>query len=271
MCCAHANGKTRRARGYNRYWLRAYFSFFFVKRVSFSGHCLPLIISAGPPPLVPPREEDAQDSPDAERPESLELLGSVRSEITSLPASLGQFPSENALAPSEAAPLKHTADWPQYAQKDFLQNYIPSTDPDDHGAKTFENRLSKRKNMLRLQLGMSVLVVVVNVSITTWLWTTHPPVWGTGTLFTGDCTLASFINSGSHVLLNILSTAFLGAGSYCMQGLVAPSREEIEASHKIGRSLDIGKQSIYNVFRIHWSRRLTWIALGIVSTVLHLM
>ena len=131
--------------------------------------------------------------------------------------------------------------------------------------------MSKRKNMLRLQLGLAVLVVVINISIVIWLWIAHPPVRGTGTLLMGDCTLTSYINTGTHIVLNIVSTAFLGAANYCMQVLVAPSREEIEAVHKRGKSLNIGIQSVYNAFHVHWHRRSIWIALVIVSTMLHLM
>jgi hypothetical protein len=210
-------------------------------------------------PLLPvgSGEEHEQCRMDAEAMEIPDVLEPVRPEITGLSASLVQFPSEDKL--------------PRYATKGFLHHYIPSTDPKDHGAKTLRNQLSKRKNMLRLQLGLSILVAVVNISITAWVWKAHPPARGVGTLFTGDCTLASFANTSTHVLLNILSSAFLGAGNYCMQVLVAPSREEIDKSHSSGVALDIGKQSIRNVFHIQRSRSLLWVAMVTVITVLHLM
>jgi hypothetical protein len=170
-------------------------------------------------PLLPAAldEIDRQNLMEPEALEGLDVIESISTEVAALPASLGQFRSEqdsdhavlprdavvpgdadapgDAVAPGDAAareeaaaPPDDGANWPQYARKDFLQNYIPSTDPSDRGAKTIRNRMSKRKNMLRLQLGLSVLVVVINISITIWLWVVHPPTRGTGTLFTGEST-----------------------------------------------------------------------------------
>ena len=161
--------------------------------------------------------------------------------------------------------------FPSYARKDVLRKYIPSTDPSDPSAQTLLTRMSKQKHMLRLQLGLSGLVVAVNTALVIGLWTAYPPVNGTGDLFTGDCTLVAFLNSGSHVLVNILSTGVLGAGNYCMQVLLAPSRADIDRAHAAGTSLAIGKQSIANARHVSPTRSGMWVALAIVSTILHLM
>ena len=242
-----------------------------------STSCSLSVFAMKPVPLLPAGQIEINEQylTDAERLENTPLLEPVSIGITSLPQTLGQFrdkrDSAHVNTACEAATANHAAEPPQYAKKDFLHGYIPSTDPSDPRAQTFRNRISERKNMLRLQLGLSAAVAVINIVIFIWLWTSRPPVRGTGTLFTGDCTLASFLNTGSHIVLNLLSTGFLEAGNYCMQVLASPSREEIGTSHKYGNSLDIGIQSIFNPFHIHWKKRLIWVAMAIVSTILHLM
>lgn len=55
------------------------------------------------------------------------------------------------------------------------------------------------------------------------------------------------MNIGIHLLLNVLSSLFLGAGNYCMQILVAPTGAEVQLAHKSGIYFDIGIHSIYNL------------------------
>lgn len=73
-----------------------------------------------------------------------------------------------------------------------------------------------------------------------------------------------------HVALNVASTLFLGAGNYCMQVLVAPTREEANRAHKEGVSMEVGIHSFKNVRRISWPKRIVWAVLGVISTVMHL-
>lgn len=88
---------------------------------------------------------------------------------------------------------------------------------------------------------------------------------------TGNCTTISQLNTGFHLLLNVISTLFLGAGNYCMQILVAPSRKEIEEAHEKMEFLDIGIPSFRSLHRIARARRSLWLAIGTVATVLHLL
>jgi hypothetical protein len=60
------------------------------------------------------------------------------------------------------------------------------------------------------------------------------------TIYTGNCDVASRWSTGLHLLINILSSALLGASSYCMQRLVASLREEIDEAHEKGKWLDVG-------------------------------
>ncbi|UKZ52632.1 hypothetical protein TrVGV298_006413, partial [Trichoderma virens] len=68
----------------------------------------------------------------------------------------------------------------------------------------------------------------------------------------------------------MISTFFLGAGNFCMQILVAPSRKEIDKAHSKGISLEIGVPSIKNLPHIRRRRRVLWGLLGLMSSLLHL-
>jgi hypothetical protein len=142
----------------------------------------------------------------------------------------------------------------RYASKAGLSKFIPECDPDHHRARTCRVIRSRRIVMLALQATLAFLVFFVNLSITVWV-----------------CVRVKQMNTGLHLVLNLLSTLFLGAGNYCMQVLVAPSGEELRKSHSAGSYYDIGIHSIHNLRQIGRGRRLLWIGFGICSTLLHLM
>lgn len=133
-------------------------------------------------------------------------------------------------------------------------------------------RMAKRKTMLRIQLIVAVVVATTNICVALWAMTSYPPdSRGVGTLSFGSCSKAGITNSLWHVILNILSSLFLGAGNYCMQIFVAPSRKEMDRAHQRGVSLDIGVPSIKNLRYIDRKRVLLWLATGILATFLHLL
>jgi hypothetical protein len=63
--------------------------------------------------------------------------------------------------------------------------------------------------MLTTQQGLAIAVMIVNLILTLWAFLKHKPVNGVATLFTGSCTLASRLDIGVHMLLNVASTLFL--------------------------------------------------------------
>ena len=79
------------------------------------------------------------------------------------------------------------------------------------------------------------------------------------------------INSSVHVALNIISSLFLGAGNYCMQILVAPSRAEMDKAHSKGVSLSIGVPNVGNSRYIERKRVLGWVLIGMFAAILHLL
>lgn len=159
-----------------------------------------------------------------------------------------------------------------YASKKILGQYIPEINEEHVRSKTRKNTASKRSKMLRNQFITATVICVVNIVILVCVWVYFPPdSRGIGTLRMSDCSEISSINSGIHVILNVLSSLFLGAGSYCIQILVAPSRREMDGAHARGVLLDIGIQSLRNLRWIKRRRIFHWLGLGILSICLHLL
>ncbi|KAJ5170164.1 uncharacterized protein N7500_002947 [Penicillium coprophilum] len=158
-----------------------------------------------------------------------------------------------------------------YASKKILGQYIPEINEEHVRSKTRKNAASKRSKMLRNQFIAATVICVANIVLLVCVWVYFPPdSRGIGTLRMSDCSEISSINSGIHVILNVISSLFLGAGSYCMQILVSPSRREMDGAHAQGVSLDIGIQSFRNLRWIKRRRIFHWLGLGILSICLHL-
>lgn len=132
--------------------------------------------------------------------------------------------------------------------------------------------MAKRTTMLLTQSIMAGLVVAVNVGVLISMIELYPPgSRGVGTISIGNCTVIGQINTVIHLAFNILSSLFLGAGNYCMQITIAPTRDEIDEAHRQGAHLKIGILSIRNLGRIHWRRSVRWFFISLVSTILHLL
>lgn len=91
-------------------------------------------------------------------------------------------------------------------------------------------------------------------------------------LYIGKCSLAKNWTTGLHLVINILSTALLGASNYCMQCLASPSREQVDTAHSKRVWLPIG---VPNIWGLLWRERgkrqlLGWILLA-TSLPIHLM
>jgi hypothetical protein len=114
-------------------------------------------------------------------------------------------------------------------------------------------------------------VLLINITCAIVVATTGNPQDGIATAYTGDCEVASRWTTGLHLLINVLSSALLGASSYCMQRLVAPTREEIQKAHAKGKWLDVGVLSLRNLSSISKSRLAFWILLALSSIPLHFL
>ncbi|KAK5991490.1 hypothetical protein PT974_09773 [Cladobotryum mycophilum] len=168
---------------------------------------------------------------------------------------------------SEKQPYK----LPQYAKINVLSRYIPELEPEHARAQTLRVRMGKRATMLMVQSIIAFAVIVANLGLCLWAILARPPDFrGIGTVYLGDCGLVTRIDSIAHLVLNLISSLFLGAGNYCMQILVAPSREEVDRAHATGHSMDIGLHSMRNLRRIDVRRVALWAAIGFASILLHL-
>lgn len=126
--------------------------------------------------------------------------------------------------------------------------------------------------MLRIHLCLSAITIVATFGVAIWLVIRYPPdVQGVGTILFGSCSTTSTVSTAVHAVLNIVSTLFLAAGNYCMQLLVAPSRQEIQQAHEKGKSLVIGVPNVGNLWHISRSRATAWVLIGCFSTQLHLL
>lgn len=90
-------------------------------------------------------------------------------------------------------------------------------------------------------------------------------------IYEGSCIVSNRWNTALHLIVNILSTCILAASNYCMQTLVAPTRDEIDAFHEKRRWLDIGSASIRNLFAIPRDRLGLWVILFLTATPFHLL
>jgi hypothetical protein len=174
-----------------------------------------------------------------------------------------------SFAAARGFPQGEHTDGPRYAQEKLLSLYIPGA---NSKTKSFRLRLSKRASMLRLQLSLALVTCILNIALAAWAYSVDVPQNGVGTLYIGDCTWTARLNSGAHVVLNAFSSLFLGAGNYCMQILVAPSPREVQDAHLRDATYDIGTQSLRNLLQIRrTSKKVLWVAIGTLSTLLHLM
>ncbi|KAL2189387.1 hypothetical protein L209DRAFT_777007 [Thermothelomyces heterothallicus CBS 203.75] len=64
-----------------------------------------------------------------------------------------------------------------------------------------------------------------------------------------SCSRAKSMNIGIHVLINFFGTILLAGSNYHKQILSAPTREQIDEAHRESRWVEVGVQSVRNVFR----------------------
>lgn len=121
----------------------------------------------------------------------------------------------------------------------------------------------------------SVLVFVINLTIFVWAEARNDfPGFssdGRHPIYEGDCEVTRKLNIAVHLLINALSTILLSASNYCMQCMSAPTRKEVDKAHRKGEWLDIGIQSVRNIFSISKKRAGLYFLLGLSSLPLHLL
>lgn len=154
--------------------------------------------------------------------------------------------------------------------------WFPKVDPKHHqekGIRSWRIWHSKRHIVLWTAFISSLVVLLANVIVVAVLGSQYGLHSSRGIikLYVGDCNRVKTIGIGSHIGINILSTLLLGASNLCMQLLVAPTREEIDAAHRRKIWLDVGIPSWKNIRNIKQSRIWLFIFLLLSSIPLHFM
>ncbi|KAK0372027.1 hypothetical protein CLIM01_10616 [Colletotrichum limetticola] len=94
---------------------------------------------------------------------------------------------------------------------------------------------------------------------------------GVGILLDKDCSTIRILNSGIHILINVLGIILFAGSNYCMQGLMAPTRPEIDDAHAKQQWLDVGVASVRNFWNITWKKKIFWVLIAASSLPLRLV
>jgi hypothetical protein len=94
---------------------------------------------------------------------------------------------------------------------------------------------------------------------------------GVGTLFKGDCAKAHRMDSGIHVVINLMGAILLGASNYVLQILGAPTRRQVDEAHSRKISLYIGVPNLRNMRFVGFRRVMLWVILVVSALPLHLL
>jgi hypothetical protein len=118
---------------------------------------------------------------------------------------------------------------------------------------------------------LSLVALIVNIAVYTWLFRTYDATDGTSTVQRGHCDAIRNANTGIHAALNIVSTLILGASTYAMQGITAPTREEVDIAHSKGKWVEIGTPSLRNLLHVRRRNAWVWLLLAMTSMPFHLL
>ena len=131
------------------------------------------------------------------------------------------------------------------------------------------NLKSLRKN-IGLRAGLAIVVLVINFVVLIWQ-VAKNKMHAATTMYQGSCRKARSMDIWIHALINILSTCLLAASNYCMQYLSAPTRPEVDNTHRRRSWMDIGIPSVHNLKSLPRSRVILWGTLAITSLSIHLL
>ena len=135
----------------------------------------------------------------------------------------------------------------------------------------YDNLLSGWRAGLWRAFFLSSCALTLNISVYAWLFATSERNQGSGVVTSGSCTTIHNMDIGIHAGLNIMSTLILGASTYAMQGMTAPTRKEVDKAHSRGKWVEIGAQSWRNITYVRKRNAFLWCLLGITSLPFHLL
>ena len=117
---------------------------------------------------------------------------------------------------------------------------------------------------------MTIIITSLLISSAWRLGSGWPSLVGTTMLFRGDCATASRTNLSLHIALNAIATLVLASSNAFMQVLCAPTRSNVDSAHRQQHHVDIGVQSLRNLWFIPRHKVGLWLLLALTSVPLHL-
>ena len=177
----------------------------------------------------------------------------------------------------------HSTDTVMEAQDSLKSKYAISEESVARIKDTTTSHTSYRKSSsaLRFRSGwrngallscvVALMVLLINVAVLIWTLSNSNMAGGIGNLYEGNCARTKSLTTWLQFVVNILSTALLGASNYCMQCLTAPTRQEVDKAHRQKRLLRIGVPSMRNLKAISRDRVVLWIGLALTALPLHFL
>jgi hypothetical protein len=141
---------------------------------------------------------------------------------------------------------------------------LPRPNDAEKGNRAWLRALRGAASLAGLVLILNTIWVIIIISLAS----NELGLW---VIYEGSCSKASTIDTSLHVIINILSTALLGASNYTIQCLNAPAREDIDRAHQAGTSLSIGVTNLRNLKWIPWHRTVLLVVLFITAWPLHVV
>lgn len=157
----------------------------------------------------------------------------------------------------------------------WLSDSSPKTEPEDPAASSPHSR-SWTKGIVFCSwvmgtvLSINILLTIIAAGIA--YSRNGQDDFSFAAIYTGSCDRAKNWTTGLHLVINILSTAMLGASNYCMQCLASPSRAQVDEAHSQRRSVSIGVPNIWDLLRRQRGKRqlLGWLLL-VTSLPVHMI
>ena len=166
----------------------------------------------------------------------------------------------------------HTIDdGPRFATLEHLGPWFPEADPAHPKAQTWRTWRSKRQTVLIACSVIAFSVLLTNTAATVYFKIRWKSIGDLGTIYRGDCAQSNRLNSGLHIIVNVLSTILLAASNLCMQLLAAPTRQEVDKAHQHHVWFDIGAPSFRNLKYISKRRIIAILLLATSSIPLHFL
>ena len=116
---------------------------------------------------------------------------------------------------------------------------------------------------------LTAIVLCLNISFAIWTLLNRGVEGGKHVIYEGKCASVSARMNCIQVFVTILSGLLLGASNYCMQILSAPTRAQIEEAQSKEMWLDIGWNSVRNVYFMSRKKKVLWMVVGASSVPIH--